>query len=55
MEAPFDSTKSKSDLMNFSGSAGDMLAAMQVPSKLNCMAVLQIVHDYYSPAVDPFA
>lgn len=30
MEAPYDSTKSKVDLLNFSGSASDMLAAMQV-------------------------
>mmetsp|Transcript_5443 Transcript_5443/g.7077 ORF Transcript_5443/g.7077 Transcript_5443/m.7077 type:complete len:143 (+) Transcript_5443:53-481(+) len=29
MEAPHDATKSKDDLMNFSGSASDMLAAMQ--------------------------
>ena len=29
MEAPHDASKSKTDLMNFSGSAGDMLAAMQ--------------------------
>jgi hypothetical protein len=28
MEAPFDKTKSKDNLMNFSGSASDMLAAM---------------------------
>ena len=29
MEAPHDATKSKDDVMNFSGSAGDLLAAMQ--------------------------
>jgi hypothetical protein len=28
MEAPFDASKTKEDLMNFSGSAGDMMAAM---------------------------
>ena len=28
MEAPFDATKSKVDLLNFSGSASDMMAAM---------------------------
>jgi len=28
MEAPFDATKSSSDMLNFSGSASDMLAAM---------------------------
>lgn len=30
MEAPYDAAKNSTDLMNFSGSAGDMLAAMQV-------------------------
>ena len=29
MEAPFDADKSKDDMTNFSGSAGDMLAAMK--------------------------
>jgi hypothetical protein len=29
MEAPFDADKSSTDLFNFSGSAGDMLAAMK--------------------------
>jgi len=29
MEAPHDSTKSKTDVFNFSGSASDMLAAMK--------------------------
>ena len=28
MEAPHDATKSKTDLLNFSGSASDMMAAM---------------------------
>ena len=28
MEAPFDATKSKTNLLNFSGSAADMMAAM---------------------------
>ena len=29
MEAPFDAEKNSSNLMNFSGSAGDMMAAMK--------------------------
>jgi hypothetical protein len=28
MEAPFDATKSKDDMFNFSGSASDMMAMM---------------------------
>jgi hypothetical protein len=32
MEAPFDAAKSKTDLLNFSGSASDMMAAMEVTS-----------------------
>eukprot|EP00614_Pseudopedinella_elastica_P002895 CAMPEP_0172604590 /NCGR_PEP_ID=MMETSP1068-20121228/24848_1 /TAXON_ID=35684 /ORGANISM="Pseudopedinella elastica, Strain CCMP716" /LENGTH=79 /DNA_ID=CAMNT_0013406713 /DNA_START=151 /DNA_END=387 /DNA_ORIENTATION=+ len=29
MEAPFDDAKSKNDMLNFSGSASDMMAAME--------------------------
>ena len=46
MEAPFDSTKSSHDLMNFSGSASDMLAAMQVSLPYNSGVVLQVFHAY---------
>jgi hypothetical protein len=45
MEAPFDATKSKEDMYNFSGSAGDMMAMMEaagivVPEAKEVLGVL---------------
>ena len=50
MEAPFDAAKSKNDLMNFSGSAGDMMAAMSAAGIVvpDASEVLRDF-DFYSP------
>ena len=51
MEAPFDATKSKVDLLNFSGSASDMMAAMAAAGIVASDAE-QVESNYLTSSID---